>query len=111
MSDDRLRSAFRLLDTPLDPHPAFAERLYESLAIEAGFRGAISRRRPWRWGTLMPAWRTMTPAMRLVYLAAVVALLLAALVGAGLAARLLLAEAGPGELGDASRGGDEEPAA
>ena len=111
MSDDRLRSAFRLLDAPLDPHPAFAERLYESLAIEAGFRGAISRRRPWRWGTLMPAWRTMTPAMRLVYLAAVVALLLAALVGAGLAARLLLAERTPAEIVAASQRVQQDPPA
>ena len=111
MSDDRLRSAFRLLDTPLDPHPAFAERLYESLAIEAGFRGATARRRPWRWGTLVPDWRTMTPAMRLVYLAAVVTLLLAALIGAGLAARLLLAEPSAADIVAASQGVQQDPPA
>lgn len=111
MSDDRLRSAFRLLDTPLDPHPAFAERLYESLAIEAGFRGATARRRLWRWGTLVPAWRTMTPAMRLVYLAAVAGLLLAALIGAGLAARLLLAERTPAEIVAASQAIQRDPPA
>jgi peroxiredoxin len=111
MSDDRLRSAFRLLDTPLDPHPAFAERLYESLAMEAGFRGATARRRPWRWGTLVPAWRTMTPAMRLVYLAAVAALLLAALIGTGLAARLILAGPSAAEIVAASQRVQQDPPA
>ena len=111
MSDDRLRSVFRLLDTPLDPHPAFAERLYESLAIEAGFRGATARRRPWRWGALVPAWRTMTPAMRVVYLAAVATLLLAALIGAGLAARLILAGPNAAEIVAASQRVQQDPPA
>src|SRR3989304_5949320 len=98
MSDDRL-------------HRAFPERLYESLAIEAGFRGATARRRPWRWGTLVPAWRPVAPAMRLVYLAAVVTLLLAALIGAGLAARLLLAEPSTADIVAASQVGQQDPPA
>jgi hypothetical protein len=42
---DRFDALLRVLETPADPDDAFAERLYDQLAAEAGFRGVA----PVRW--------------------------------------------------------------
>lgn len=82
-TDERLFDIFRELERPFAPDPAFAERLYDLLRVEAGFAPSTrpSRR---RWLPTFPAGllpRPLVLSPRLVLLA-VLALLLAACVAA-----------------------------
>jgi hypothetical protein len=70
MAEDRLFATFRSLDGSVDPDADFGERLFETLAVELGYRAPVRGR-----GTLL---RRLRPVFAL---AAAVALLLAFLVG------------------------------
>jgi hypothetical protein len=76
VADRDLRDLLRVLERPADPEQAFADSLYEQLAVEAGFRGAA--------GTVARPWAGMGAflrPMRLVWIAVVLILLLALTVG------------------------------
>lgn len=86
MTDDRLLRAFRTFDAPVEPDTAFAERLFEDLATELGFRRDVVPAATLR-GRLLRALGVErlpigAPALRLAYLAAVLGLLLVALAAA-----------------------------
>ncbi|MCU0478850.1 MAG: hypothetical protein MUE92_08955 [Chloroflexi bacterium] len=84
MTDERFLRGFRAFDVAVAPDAAFAERLFGDLASELGFEPGGAAAAP-SLGTrlrrsLRLDWRPFPPAtMRLVYLAATLALLLAAL--------------------------------
>ena len=78
MSDDRLFHAFHMLDGPVQPDEAFAERLFQAVAADLGFR-PVSRRE-----AIVRRFADAAPTFRLVYLAAMLGLLLGAAVVAAL---------------------------
>ena len=94
MTEERFLRGFRAFDAAVAPDPAFTERLFAELSDELGFGGAgvaarvpvaARVRRAFRLD-----WRPLPPAqMRLVYLAAAVALLAAALAGSAFVASRL----------------------
>ncbi len=89
MIDDRLRAAFRTFDAPLDPDPAFAERLFDDLAVDLGYRperGLAGLRRRARRALGLERPPVGARALRLAYLAAMLGLLVALAIGAALAA-------------------------
>jgi len=80
VDDERVVSGLRRVGDPVGPDPAFLDRMYEDLAVELGFRPTgRSATRPSHFHT----------ARRLLLLAAVVALALAAIGGALIAGALL----------------------
>jgi len=80
VDDERVVSGLRRVGDPVGPDPAFLDRMYEDLAVELGFRPTgRSATRPSHFNT----------ARRLLLLAAVVALALAAIGGALIAGALL----------------------
>lgn len=93
MADDRMFAAFRTFDAPLDPDPAFADRLFEDLAVDLGYRpqrGLAGLRRRARWALGLDRLPVGYPALRLAYLAALIGLLFALAIGAALVASQLL---------------------
>lgn len=89
MNEDRLFADFRTLDAPVDADPAFAERLFESLAADLGFREQPGPTRPGlrlrrAFGLERPPRRRA--ALRLAYLFAILGLLLALAIGAAIVA-------------------------
>lgn len=93
MADDRMFAAFRTFDAPLDPDPAFADRLFEDLAVDLGYRpqrGLAGLRRRARRALGLDRLPVGYPALRLAYLAALIGLLFALAIGAALVASQLL---------------------
>lgn len=94
MLDDRLLRGFRLLDAPVEPDAAFAERLFEDLATELGFRRDVVPTGSLRGRVLralgVERLPVGAPALRLAYLAAVLGLLIVAMAAALLVASQLL---------------------
>jgi peroxiredoxin len=96
MTEERFLRGFRAFDGAVAPDPVFAERLFVGLAGELGFRpGAAAAPAPVPGTSVRRAfrldWRPLPPAqMRLVYLAATVALLAAALAGSAFVASRLI---------------------
>lgn len=98
MTDELFLRGFRSFDAAVAPDAAFTERLYAQLAGELGFEpgeGAAPAPTASVAGRVRRAfrldWRPLPPAqMRLVYLAAAVALLAAALAGSVFVASQLL---------------------
>ncbi len=72
MSDDRLFDSFHMLDGPVQPDEAFAERLFQGLVADLGFR-PVSRRE-----AMVRRFADAAPTFRLAYLAVMLGLLLAA---------------------------------
>ena len=89
MSDDRPFDRFHVLDRPIDPDPAFAERLFDDLAVDLGYRperGLAGLRRRARRALGLERPPVGARALRLAYLAAILGLLVALAIGAALAA-------------------------
>ncbi len=78
MSDDRLFASFHVLDGPVEPETAFAERLFEALAGDLGFRPFTRRE------AILRRFADASPAFRLAYFSAILGLLLAAAMAAAL---------------------------
>lgn len=78
MSDDRLFDSFHMLDGPVQPDEAFAERLFGALAADLGFR-PVTRRE-----AIVRRFADAAPTFRLAYLAAMLGLLLAVAIVASL---------------------------
>ncbi len=89
MSDDRPFDRFHVLDGPIQPEGAFAERLFEALAADLGYRperGLAGLRRRARRALGLERPPVGARALRLAYLAAILGLLVALAIGAALAA-------------------------
>ncbi len=89
MSDDRPFDRFHVLDGPIQPEAAFAERLFEALAADLGYRperGLAGLRRRARRALGLERPPVGARALRLAYLAAILGLLVALAIGAALAA-------------------------
>ena len=99
MPDSRPFDLFHVLDGPIEPDGVFAERLFESLAADLGFR-PVTRR-----GAVVRLRRFVepSPAFRLAYLAAMLGLLLAAAIVAALVGAQLLSNKTPLDIVAASR--------
>lgn len=123
MSDERFLRGFANFDVTVAPDPAFAERLFGDLAAELGFRGAtgaalsrpaallrepIGLRLRRTFGFDRP---TTFAGMRLSYVVAIVALLLALLAGTLVVGQRLLARPSPAELVRLSQAAYEHPPA
>lgn len=85
MTDERLLAGFRAFDAPIAPDPVFADRLFEELATELGFRAAPAASEPialrLRRALGLDLRLPRTTVLRFGYLAAMLALLLALLAG------------------------------
>jgi hypothetical protein len=77
MTDDRLDTLFQRLDRPATPDPAYADRAFGELAVEAGFRPRGGRGR-WLATRLGPGLRDST---RLAWIVLAICLLGAMVVG------------------------------
>ncbi len=89
MSDDRPFDRFHVLDGPIQPEGAFAERLFDALAADLGYRperGLAGLRRRARRALGLERPPVGARALRLAYLAAILGLLVALAIGAALAA-------------------------
>jgi peroxiredoxin len=103
MTDDRPFGSFGLLDRPVEPDPAFADRLYASLAGDLGFRPVAPREMVVR--RLRGAW----PAVRMAYVAATLGLLLIAAFVAALAGSQLHLALSAEEIVAASQAAELDP--
>jgi hypothetical protein len=129
MTEQRAMRSFRGFDLPVDPEPAFASALYEELAAQLGFRPAPSDARPEATAAqgvpiaapprrpgrvLRPAWAARLgigeTAWRVAWVAAVVGLL-GALVLGGVYVASLLGRPDPAALVERSRAAYREPPA
>lgn len=105
MADDRIFDAFSSLDRPIQPDGAFAERLFEDLAVDLGFR-PVSRRQ-----AIMRRFGDRSATFRLVYIAAMLGLLLAAAVVASIVGGQLLRDATALDIVHASQATQLDPPA
>jgi peroxiredoxin len=105
MTDDRLFDSIHALDGPIQPDAAFAERLFEALAADLGFR-PVTRRE-----AIVRRFADASPAFRLAHLAAILGLFLAAAIAAALVGAQLLHRLTAAEIVAASQAAQLDPPA
>lgn len=105
MSDDRPFDRFHVLDRPIKPEAAFAERLFDDLAVDLGFR-PVTRRE-----AVVRRFADASPAFRLAYLAAILGLLFAAVLAAALVGTQLVRAKTAAEIVSASQAAQLDPPA
>lgn len=109
MTDDRLAALFEGYERPVEPDPAFLERLHGELRRHAGFE-----RRPIGWrlraaaDTLAPR---LAPPLRVAWTLALIAALAAAALGAALVGARLFLSPSPDDLVRASQAVSADPPA